>query len=60
MLPALQIDTDPENMLAADEPARVFHNAQKKAFSLYDMVVVGVVNEENPQGVFNKKSLANI
>lgn len=60
MLHAIQIDTDPENMLAADEPARVFHNAQKKVFSLYDMVVVGVVNEENPHGVFNKKSLANI
>ncbi|MBL4895061.1 MAG: hypothetical protein JKY59_09395 [Emcibacter sp.] len=60
MLNALQIDTDPENMLSADEPARVFHNARKKEFSLYDMVVVGVVNDRHAQGVFNKQSLTDI
>ncbi|WP_321393511.1 efflux RND transporter permease subunit [Emcibacter sp.] len=60
MLSPLKIDTDPENMLSADEPVRVFHNAQKKEFSLYDMVVVGVVNKTHPQGVFNKGSLADI
>ena len=59
-LSPLQIDTDPENMLSADEPVRVYHNDQKKEFSLYDMVVVGVVNETHPQGVFNKSSLTNI
>ncbi len=56
----LQIDTDPENMLSVDEPVRVFHNSQKKEFSLYDMVVVGVVNSSHPEGVFNKKSLGDI
>ncbi|MBL4801636.1 MAG: MMPL family transporter [Emcibacter sp.] len=60
MLNALQIDTDPENMLSQDEPARVFHNSQKKEFSLYDMIVVGVVNDSHPQGVFNRDSLADI
>ena len=60
MLHPLQIDTDPENMLSADEPVRVFHNAQKKDFSLYDMVVVGVVNNSHPEGVFNKASLSDI
>lgn len=60
MLQPLSIDTDPENMLSAEEPVRVFHNAQKNDFSLYDMVVVGVVNKNHPQGVFNKKSLADI
>ena len=60
MLSPLKIDTDPENMLSADEPVRVFHNAEKKEFSLYDMVVVGVVNKTNPQGVFNQKSLTDI
>lgn len=59
-LPSLTIDTDPENMLAADEPVRVFHNEQKKEFSLYDMVVVGVINQSHPQGVFNTASLRNI
>ncbi|MFC4348494.1 RND family transporter [Kordiimonas lipolytica] len=56
----LKIDTDPENMLSADEPVRVFHNEKKAAFGLYDMVVVGVVNEANPNGVFNQQSLADI
>ena len=60
MLNPLQIDTDPENMLSQDEPVRVYHNAQKKEFSLYDMIVVGVINESHPQGVFNKQSLADI
>ncbi|PHR61286.1 MAG: RND transporter [Robiginitomaculum sp.] len=59
-LNALKIDTDPENMLAADEPVRVLHNTQKKAFSLYDMIVVGVVNEDHPQGVFNQRTLTDI
>lgn len=56
----LKIDTDPENMLSADEPVRVFHNQMKAEFSLYDMVVVGVVNDVHPQGVFNQKSLTDI
>jgi len=54
------IDTDPENMLPADEPVRMFHNQMKKEFSLYDMVVVGIVNDKNPDGVFNPETLANI
>jgi len=56
----LSIDTDPENMLSADEPVRVFHNQKKATFGLYDMVVVGVVNESHPDGVFNQRSLADI
>ncbi len=56
----LQVDTDPENMLSADEPVRVFHNASKQTFSLWDMVVVGVVNPGDPEGVFNPASLQRI
>ena len=56
----LKIDTDPENMLSVNEPVRVFHNQMKAEFSLYDMVVVGVVNDVHPQGVFNRESLADI
>ncbi|MCB9964351.1 MAG: MMPL family transporter [Rhodospirillales bacterium] len=59
-LAPLSIDTDPENMLSADEPVRIFHNDRKKEYSLYDMIVVGVVNKSNPQGVFNPQSLQNI
>jgi len=56
----VRIDTDPENMLAADEPVRLFHDAEKQRFSLYDMVVVGIVNEEDPDGVFNVETLGRI
>ncbi|MCP5361062.1 MAG: MMPL family transporter [Hyphomicrobiales bacterium] len=56
----LHIDTDPENMLAGDEPVRVFHNRMKSEFSMYDMVVVGVVNDARPEGVFNPQSLSDI
>jgi len=60
VLNPITIDTDPENMLPADEPVRVFHNQMKKELSLYDMVVVGIVNDKHPDGVFNPKTLANI
>ena len=59
-LNAVRVDTDPENMLPEDEPVRVFHDRMKEVFSLYDMVVVGVVNETHPEGVFNPESLAKI
>jgi len=54
------IDTDPENMLAQDEPVRVFHDEAKEEFNLYDLVVVGIVNETHPDGVFNPETLARI
>jgi len=59
-LHALKVDTDPENMLATDEPARRFHNRLKNEMTLHDMLVLGVVNEEHPNGVFNVASLTRI
>ncbi len=59
-IPNIKIDTDPENMLSEDESVRVFHNQVKKEFTLYDMIVLGVVNEDNPDGVFNPETLAKI
>ncbi len=59
-LHSIHVDTDPENMLPSDEPARVFHNDMKKKMSLHDMVVLGVVNENHPEGVFNRASLEKI
>lgn len=59
-LSAVQVDTDPENMLSKDEAVRVFHDQMKEVFSLRDMVVVGIVNEENADGVFNVDSLRRI
>lgn len=58
--PWVEIDTDPENMLPADEIHRVFHNQTKKAFSLSEIVVVGVVNEKDPDGAFNPETLSRI
>jgi len=55
-----QIDTDPENMLSKKEAVRIFHEEMKKELSLHDIVVVGVVDEKNSDGVFNTKTLSNI
>lgn len=59
-IPMIQIDTDPENMLAEKEEVRVKHHELKKKFDMYDMVVVGVVNDQHPDGVFNQESLSDI
>ena len=59
-IPLIKVDTDPENMLSEDEPVRLFHNRTKKEFTLSDIVVVGVVNETDPNGVFNPASLQRI
>ncbi len=60
MLQPVRVDTDPENMLSQHEAVRVFHNRMKQVFALNDIVVVGVVNEDHPQGAFNTKTLANV
>lgn len=56
MMPLIHIDTDPENMLRADQPDRVFHNAVEERFALHDAIVVGVVND-GALGVFNPQTL---
>ena len=56
-LNAVQVNTDPEDMLADDHPVRLYHNKMKEKMGLHDMVVVGLVNEENNEGVFNPRSL---
>ncbi|MCA9401001.1 MAG: MMPL family transporter, partial [Candidatus Omnitrophica bacterium] len=58
--PRIKVDTDPENMLPADAPVRVFHKEVKKEFALYDFVVLGIVNDKHPQGVFNIDTLTKI
>jgi uncharacterized protein len=57
MIPRIDVDTDPENMLPADQPARLLHNTIKQRFDLYEMIVVGIVNETHPNGVYNVDSL---
>jgi hypothetical protein len=60
MIISVRVDTDPENMLAEDEAVRVFHHLTKKEFALHDMVVLGVVNETHPDGVFNPATLKHV
>ncbi|MDP8236344.1 MAG: efflux RND transporter permease subunit [Candidatus Erginobacter occultus] len=59
-LHSLRVDTDPENMLPADEPVRVFHNRMKGEMALHEMVVLGVVNRDDPDGVFNPETLGRV
>jgi predicted RND superfamily exporter protein len=54
MMPNLKIDTDPENMLSRDAPARIFHNQTKADFQMRDMIVVGIVSKNN---IFTPNSL---
>ncbi len=58
--PKIAIDTDPENMLYADEPARVAHKEFKEEFALHDAIMVGVVDESESEGVFTPQTLNNI
>ncbi|MCF8130146.1 MAG: hypothetical protein K9N10_16670, partial [Deltaproteobacteria bacterium] len=60
-LHSLTIDTDPENMLPEDEPVRVLNDRMKKIMSLHDMIVVGIVNDQDEDhGVFNPGSLKKV
>ncbi|MCV6590159.1 MAG: MMPL family transporter [Marinobacterium sp.] len=56
-IPSIKVDTDPENMLPHDQTDRVYHDQVKERFSLYDMIVVGIVNEE---GVYNPQTLTDL
>ncbi len=58
--PKVHFDNDPENMLSVEEPVRVFHHQVKEKYDLYDFVIVGVVNEEHPEGVFNVETLGRV
>lgn len=58
--PKVILDTDPENMLENNEPARLFHNQTKERFNLSEVVVLGVINEKDPDGVFNPVTLERV
>ncbi len=53
----IHIDTDPENMLPEDQHDRMVHNQIKQRFQLYDLIVVGIVNQH---GIYNPQSLENL
>ncbi len=58
--PKVHFDNDPENMLSADEPVRIFHHQIKDLYDLYDFVIVGISNETDPDGIFNPGTLGRI
>ncbi len=60
LITKVHVDTDPENMLSEHEAVRLFHTATKKEFTLYDVVVLGVINETHPDGVFNPETLGHV
>ncbi|OGQ46360.1 MAG: hypothetical protein A3H42_02795 [Deltaproteobacteria bacterium RIFCSPLOWO2_02_FULL_46_8] len=55
--PKIAIDTDPENMLEADQPERLFYEEVKKDFGIHDLIVVGI---RNTKGIFTPDSLRGI
>lgn len=57
LIPLINIDTDPENMLPANNPIRVLHNQVKQQFALSDTIVVGLVGE---QGIYNVPVLTTL
>jgi predicted RND superfamily exporter protein len=57
LIARISIDTDPENMLPQDQTDRLFHNEVEERFTLHDAIVVGIVNEDHPNGIFNVESL---
>ena len=48
--PKIKIDTDPENMLEDDQPDRVYYRQVKKEFGIYDLLVLGIVDERGVSG----------
>ena len=47
MFVRVQVDTDPESMLAADAPVRVLNEEIRSTFGTRDMIVVGVFSDES-------------
>ncbi len=53
-IPRIHIDTDPENMLEADQPDRILFDSVKEEFGIRDLIVVGIVDEK---GIFRPEAL---
>ncbi|HED14304.1 MAG TPA: RND transporter, partial [Gammaproteobacteria bacterium] len=53
----IHIDTDPENMLSANQPDRVLYNKIKKNFGIHDLIVFGITDEA---GVFRPATLQKV
>ena len=54
-LPGVKVDTDPENMLAEDNPKRVLHRERKEEFALYDQIVLGVYGSRKHVAIVSER-----
>jgi predicted RND superfamily exporter protein len=55
--PRIKIDTDPENMLKANQPDRVYYNKIKNIFRIRDLLVVGITDQK---GIFRPEALERV
>lgn len=55
--PKAHIDTDPENMLEAHQPDRVFYDQIKKDFGIRDLIVLGIRDDA---GIFRIETMGKI
>jgi predicted RND superfamily exporter protein len=60
VLVRIKVETNPVHILPADNPARLFQQQAHKDFGLHDMVMIGVINTRDKDGVFNPGSLKKI
>jgi len=56
-VPKIHIDTDPENMLEAEQPDRLLYERAKREFGIHDMIVLGLTDE---RGAFRPDTLAKV
>lgn len=59
-LSKLKIDTDPENMLSASEPARLLNGEKSDQFALHDTIVIAIENGRTANGVFTPQALSDV
>jgi uncharacterized protein len=52
---SIEIDTDPENMLAADQPDRAFYREMRERFRIHDCITIAVFDQA---GIFRPEALA--
>ncbi len=57
MMRNIKVDTDPENMLSKDDPARLFHDEVKERFGIKDFIVLGIKHDET---ILNSETLKRV
>jgi len=54
-LPTLKTDMDLENLLPESAMARVFHEQATADFGLHPAIILGITNDQDPNGVFSEQ-----